>query len=84
MAKFKYVATSPEGTRLTSPGGVVYATCAKGKAALNSWEPASGYSVEKVQAGPSLTTSIVFGGPYRYRMTITCVAGKPTPVVLPL
>jgi serine/threonine-protein kinase len=63
----------------------VFASCDAGKATLSSWDPADGYSVEKVQPGPSLTTAIVFRGtPARYRMTVTCVAGNPTPVVLPL
>jgi serine/threonine-protein kinase len=75
----------PEGKRLTSPGGAVYAVCGAGKATLTSWEPAAGYTVQKVQPGPALTTEIVFAGTLsRYRMTVTCVAGTPTPVVLPL
>jgi len=62
-----------------------YATCAQGKSKLIAWQAASGYSVEKVEPGPALTTSIVFKGLLdRYRMTVTCVAGTPTPVVLPL
>lgn len=79
------VSPGPEGKRLTSKGGVVYAKCAQGKATLTSWEPASGYSVEKVQPGPALAAVIVFKGtPGRYRMNVTCVAGTPTAVVLPL
>jgi len=76
---------APRGTRLTSKGGVVYATCGGGKATLTSWQPAQGYSVEKVNQGPGLAAVIVFKGPSdKYRMTVTCVAGTPTPVVLPL
>ena len=76
---------APTGTRLTSPGGVVYALCGGGKATLNSWEPADGYSVQKVNPGPALTTEIVFrSSSDRYRATVTCVAGIPTQVVLPL
>jgi hypothetical protein len=76
---------APDGTKFSSPGGVIYATCSKGKATLTSWEPAAGYEVEKVKSGPALTTEIVFkGSPDRYRTTVTCVAGLPTPVVLPL
>ena len=76
---------APQGTRLTSPGGVVYARCDQGKATLTWWEPAAGYLVQKVDPGPALTTEIVFrGATTRYRMTVTCVAGIPTPVVLPL
>jgi serine/threonine-protein kinase len=78
------VTDAPVGTRLTSPGGAVYATCESGKAKLTKWEPADGYSVEKVSAGPGLTASIVFAGPSKYRITVTCATGTPTPVVLPL
>jgi hypothetical protein len=75
----------PEGKRLDSPGGFVYATCGQGKSKLISWQANSGYSVEKVEPGPALTTAIVFRGTLdRIRMTVTCVAGTPTPVVLPL
>jgi hypothetical protein len=75
----------PEGARLSSPGGVVHARCAKGKATLTGWEPAPDFTVERVNPGPALTTEIVFkGSKDRYRMTVTCVAGTPTPVVLPL
>jgi serine/threonine-protein kinase len=76
---------APEGTRLTSPGGLVYALCGQGKATLTWWEPADGYAVQKVDPGPALTAEIVFrGASARYRMTVTCVAGIPTPVALPL
>ncbi len=76
---------APDGKRLASPGGSVRAVCAQGKATLNSPEPADGYEVEKIVAGPALTPQVVFKGPKnRYRMTVTCVAGAPAPVVLPL
>jgi serine/threonine-protein kinase len=79
------VSSPPDGKRLASQGGVVYAKCAQGKATLTAWEPESGYSVEKVQPGPSLASVIVFkNAQSRYRTTVTCVAGTPTPVVLPL
>ena len=75
----------PEGKRLDSPGGFAYATCGQGKSKLTSWQANPGYSVEKVEPGPALTTLIVFKGTLdRFRMTVTCVAGTPTPVVLPL
>jgi serine/threonine-protein kinase len=63
----------------------VYAQCAQGKATLTGWEPAEGYSVQKVAPGPALTTEIVFrSASARHRMTVTCVAGMPTAVALPL
>jgi eukaryotic-like serine/threonine-protein kinase len=77
--------SASEGTRLTSAGGVVYAVCNQGKAQLTSWEPAAGYTVDKVNQGPAIAPEIVFrGASARYRMTVTCVAGTPTPLVLPL
>ena len=76
---------APAGKRLDSPGGYAYATCEQGKSKLTSWRANSGYSVETVEPGPALTTSVVFKGVLdRFRMTVTCVAGTPTPVVLPL
>jgi serine/threonine-protein kinase len=76
---------SPSGKRLTSPGGAVYAACVKGKAALGSPEPATGYSVQRIDEGPALAPAIVFkGATNRYRISVTCVAGEPAPVVLPL
>ena len=51
---------------------------------LTAWEPADGYAVERVDPGPALTASVVFTGRNRYRTAVTCVAGRPTPVVLPL
>lgn len=73
------------GKRLTSPGGFVEATCTNGKATLTDWRAAAGYEVERVDAGPALTALIIFkGATQRYRMRVTCVAGEPTPFVLPL
>jgi hypothetical protein len=47
--------------------------------------PQGAYVMQKVDAGPALTTSIVFKQKSsRIRMTITCVAGVPTTVNLPL
>jgi serine/threonine-protein kinase len=76
---------APDGKRLDSPGGFVYAACEQGKATLTYWEAKPGFTVDKVEPGPALTALIIFKGtPARYRMTVTCVAGSPTPVVLPL
>lgn len=77
--------SGPVGTRLTSDGGVVYAVCSQGKGQLTSWEPNPGYTVQRVVPGPAFAPEIVFKGAVsRYRMTVTCVAGNPTPLVLPL
>ncbi|XVU24527.1 protein kinase domain-containing protein [Actinoplanes sp. CA-054009] len=87
-------AAPPEGKRISSEGGSVYAVCEQGKARLTSWEPAPGFTAREVEAGPAFTARILFatadteveaGEPAKkYRITVTCVAGQPTPVVLPL
>jgi serine/threonine-protein kinase len=70
---------------LSSIGGTVRANCTAGKATLLSWSPETGYKVQKVNAGPALTTSLIFQSKTsRIRMTVTCVAGLPTNVNLPL
>jgi serine/threonine-protein kinase len=70
----------------TSAGGTVEAKCdSAGKAALLSWTPTEPYQVQKVDEGPALTAAVVFRKPAsRIRMTVTCVAGTPTVVTLPL
>jgi hypothetical protein len=70
----------------TSAGGTVEAKCdSAGKAALLSWTPTDPYQVQKVDEGPALTAAVVFRKPAsRIRMTVTCVAGTPTVVTLPL
>ncbi|MFC3991701.1 serine/threonine-protein kinase [Actinoplanes siamensis] len=76
---------APEGTRLESTGGAVYAICVSGSAQLIGWEPAEGYEVERVDPGPGLTASAVFAsGLSRYRMSVTCFGDQPSAVVLPL
>ncbi len=76
---------APEGTVLSSPGGSVLARCADGGAELLAWEPASGFTVQRVDPGPSLAPSVVFAGRLsRYRMSVTCVSGRPSAVVLPI
>jgi hypothetical protein len=70
----------------TSRGGTVEARCdSAGKATLVSWTPKDPYVVQKVDEGPAVTAVIVFKSQKsRIRMTVTCVAGTPTVVVLPL
>jgi serine/threonine protein kinase len=77
--------TPPQGTRLDSPGGSVYAKCVTDGAELLAWEPRPGFVVERVDPGPDLTSGVVFAGDLaRYRMTVTCVGGRPSAMVLPL
>jgi serine/threonine-protein kinase len=72
-------------TTLSSAAGSVQARCGGGKAQLTSWQPTSPYQVERVNAGPVLAATIIFKhANSRIRMTVTCVAGKPKAVVLPL
>jgi serine/threonine-protein kinase len=69
-----------------TPGGAVEASCGgTGQARLVSWAPKDPYQVEQVSAGPALTAAIVFKYVVsRIRVTVTCVAGSPTAVTLPL
>ena len=69
-----------------SRGGTIEARCdAKGRAELTSWTPKDPYEVQRVNEGPALTAVIAFrNGTSRIRMTVTCVAGTPTVVSLPL
>jgi serine/threonine protein kinase len=76
---------SPQGTLLESAGGTVLARCVTAGAELLSWEPRPGFAVERADPGPALTPVVVFAGDLaRYRMTVTCVGGRPSAVVLPL
>jgi hypothetical protein len=76
---------APRTRTLSSSAGTVEATCSGGKAHLTSWTAKDPYHVESADAGPALTTGVVFAhGVSRIRMTVTCVAGTPTAVVLPL
>ncbi|MET0424325.1 MAG: protein kinase [Actinoplanes sp.] len=75
----------PGGKELTSPGGSVFAQCVQGRAAVIDLVPANGYEGERVNSGSRLTSMVIFASDRAwYRMTITCVAGSPTAVVLPL
>ncbi|GAA0465393.1 hypothetical protein Aca07nite_61550 [Actinoplanes capillaceus] len=75
----------PRSTRLESPGGSVVARCVPAGAELLAWEPRPGFTVERVDRGPSLTAVVVFaGGLARFRMTVTCVGNRPSAVVLPI
>jgi serine/threonine-protein kinase len=70
---------------LSSAGGTVDASCAGGKVTLVSWAPKPPYEVQRVNAGPIVAAAIIFKSPTsRIRMTVTCVAGVPTTVNLPI
>jgi serine/threonine-protein kinase len=78
-------APAPRTRTLSSSAGTVEATCSGGKAHLTSWTAKDPYHVESATPGPALTTGVVFAhGISRTRMTVSCLAGTPTAVVLPL
>ncbi len=69
----------------TSRGGTIEARCDAGRAELVSWTPTDPYKVQRVNPGPAVSAVIVFKqAASRIRMTVTCVAGTPTVVTLPL
>lgn len=75
----------PQGTRLDSAGGSVYAKCVTDGAELLAWEPRPGFVTERAYPGPDLTVDVVFAADLaRYRMTVNCLSGRPSGVVLPL
>ncbi|GLY98875.1 serine/threonine-protein kinase [Actinoplanes sp. NBRC 103695] len=71
---------------LTSKAGQVTAECTKaGKAHLLAYEPADPWKLDRVNAGPVVAASAIFKNRnQRFRMTVTCVGGRPTSVNLPL
>ncbi|MEU4619037.1 protein kinase [Actinoplanes sp. NPDC023801] len=78
-------AAPAEGTLLESAGGTVLARCVPAGTELLAWEPRPGFTVERADRGPAFTAVVVFAGDLtRYRMTVTCVGGRPSAVVLPL
>ncbi|MEV4707238.1 serine/threonine-protein kinase [Actinoplanes sp. NPDC049316] len=91
---------APQGRTFTSAGGSVTARCVEGRRAqLVSWEPASPYEVQRVNAGPALAAIVVFEhaksgnvtnghatnghATNRIRLTVTCVSGTPALVNRP-
>ena len=78
-------AAGPPAKTLSSQGGTVVARCVSGKALLTGWRPKAQYEVYRVNAGPVLAAVIVFQKQAsKIRMTVTCVAGVPATVNLPL
>jgi eukaryotic-like serine/threonine-protein kinase len=72
-------------TTLSTAAGSVQARCSGAKAELTSWEATSPYKVDRVNPGPILAATIIFKhGNRSYRMTVTCLAGKPTASALVL
>ncbi|MEV6629327.1 protein kinase [Actinoplanes sp. NPDC051470] len=78
--------TAPRTKVLTSKAGRVTARCTEaGKAHLLAWEAQDPWKVDRVNSGPVLAASAIFKyKAQRFRMTVTCVAGVPTTVNLPL
>jgi hypothetical protein len=71
----------PDTTRaLSIEGGSLVASCADGRATIDSWIPGSGFEADHVLRGPAEAASLRFkarkgGGDVRLR--VTCAAGVP-------
>jgi hypothetical protein len=52
--------TRDTGKLLTSAGGTAVATCENGRARLLYWSPGQGFTVFRVDAGPSSVASVTF------------------------
>ncbi|MFI5494617.1 serine/threonine-protein kinase [Actinoplanes sp. NPDC051859] len=81
--------TSPSASPDAAPtfrtaGGTVSARCTRlGLARIVGFAAVKPYVVERVVPGPALTAGIVFqDGPSRIKVTISCLAGLPTAVVV--
>ena len=69
---------------LSTPGGIVHATCGGGLAALTSWSPAQGYRADDPERGPAAEARITFKRDRdELRVVVTCVDGQPTARVIP-
>ncbi|MFC7245565.1 hypothetical protein ACFQO7_24090 [Catellatospora aurea] len=78
--------TTPPSTirSLTTPGGVVHASCAGGTVTLASWSPAPGYRADDPEPGPADRARIKFKkGKTEMRVVVTCAGDEPTAEVIP-
>jgi hypothetical protein len=67
------------GSVLTSPGGMVVASCAGARAYLVSWSPQQGFGSSGVVRGPAARARVTFtGGQLTVTMVVSCDAGAPT------
>ncbi|GAA1413143.1 hypothetical protein GCM10009662_56790 [Catellatospora coxensis] len=75
----------PAGIRsLTTPGGVVHASCAGGAVTLASWSPAPGYRADDPEPGPADRARIKFKkGKTELRVVVTCTGDEPVAEVIP-
>jgi serine/threonine protein kinase len=72
-------------TTLSTTAGSVEARCSGAKAQLTSWHATAPFKLDRVNPGPVLAAVIVFkNGLTRFRMTVTCLNGKPTASALQL
>jgi hypothetical protein len=75
--------TPPTSTRVfTIAGGTVVASCRGGLVTLQSWSPAQGYHVVRVERGPARSVEIRFGSGkgdegHGSRLTVSCRDGRP-------
>ncbi len=69
---------------LTTPGGVVHASCADGAVTLTSWSPAQGFRADDPEPGPAAEARIKFKkDKNEMRVVVTCAGGRPTARVIP-
>lgn len=69
---------------LTSSGGSVTASCANGKATLESWSPAAGFHTDDIIRGPADRVQIQFESDVVEDIVVSvrCVNGRPTATTL--
>jgi serine/threonine-protein kinase len=71
-------ADPPTFTTINSSGGTVVAGCLNDLAYLESWEPAAGYVVQRVDKGPAPRARVLFRSrPDTVNIVVTCVGGVP-------
>jgi hypothetical protein len=74
---------SPSRRYFTTSGGSLWATCAAGRATLDTLTPRSGYRLDGYEPGPAGTAWVRFkrdvqrGHATEYHVTVTCPAGVP-------
>ncbi|MEU8076346.1 hypothetical protein AB0B31_12955 [Catellatospora citrea] len=65
---------------LSTPGGVVHASCAGGAVTLASWSPAQGYRADDPEPGPAREARIKFKkDKNEMRVVVTCRERNPSP-----
>ncbi|GAB4058278.1 hypothetical protein GCM10028775_64970 [Catellatospora paridis] len=69
---------------LSTPGGVVHASCAGGAVTLTSWSPAQGFRADDPEPGPAKEARIRFKkDKNEMRVVVTCTGAEPVARVIP-